>query len=814
MTDLEASYENRLPPRVPLESTQPPAEELVNYNQIVKILKELNKNERVKIFSGGRSHQTREIYYVVVSDPENIARLSSLKKQIQRLSTPIITHHTLRRFEKEEIDFTAEGSIPVPVLLHAATFAFEASQTEAMLRVARILAETSDPKLLEVLQNLIVVIIPMMNPDGREVAIEGWQRNPLTFGSEGGGNMRGAILNRDFTRLAEPETEAVHRIYNEWQPCAAYDPHEDMMFLGINPSWPELCWCPPCAEPYHPYLEKDVINLVSDLSRSIAQEWQDRGFKFLYSPDGKGAFLSLLVPETFSTHFNLHATPTVITETARTPGTNTWKERIEQKVSAALAILKHVSKEPMRFLKARYHIRDKYCRERDSAFIIPTDSIRQRELLAARLLVENLVKHGILVYETEIPYKSYVVPKNQPDRAVLLDLLEVNKWNIWSLTPAYGATVLDLDSLGEDERYGFLEAKLDKVKILPKPKSWIRKLGSSQDAYAVLNTLSGVRLVNEALRADEDVIWTSEGFSIEDKDFPMGTFLLPSTSRIEKIIHNCHIGPVFQLSYPQVRSKKLEPPRIAVYDGIGAQGVKARHRANMEYALNFLGFRYTLVHEHEIEELDNFDVFIVSNGDAYEMMYGTNTRLGWKKPPWAVEVSEGLGDEGISKIKAYLKNGGGFIGVGPGGAALACKEVGGLTRASMIDPSIGEKKHMYGSGKTRVHIKVLNRSHHIMSGMPERFSGYYYSDPLSLTYNDLFFASSGVDNLAIYDGSDSEPWTKMWLNPDIFEEGYGAIVHDKVGRGSAALFGIDPVYGARWFSTYRLVSNAIFHLKK
>jgi glutamine amidotransferase-like uncharacterized protein len=195
------------------------------------------------------------------------------------------------------------------------------------------------------------------------------------------------------------------------------------------------------------------------------------------------------------------------------------------------------------------------------------------------------------------------------------------------------------------------------------------------------------------------------------------------------------------------------------------------------------------------------------------MMHGSNTRLGWKRQPWETEALEGLEDEGISEIKAFLKKGGGFIGIGPGGAALACKEVSGITHASMIHhKDEEERKHMYGSGKTRVYLKVLNNSHPIMSGMPKRFPGYYFSDPLVLKYNHVFFSPSGVDILAIYDGSDTEQWTKMWLNPEAFEKGYGAIAHEEIGQGSAVLFGIDPVYGARWFSTYRLISNSIFHL--
>lgn len=456
-------YEKRLPPRVPLEETRLPPDKLVDYNGLKQILEDLKSSPRVAVFISGKTHQNRNIYTIVISSEENMKMLFYYKKLANTLSNPKVNFRTLDDFEITEPDIeNLLGEARIPVLLHAASFPMEAAHTEALLEVAKILSTSKESKIEKILEKEIVVIIPMMAPDGRELAIEEWRKFPLSDGRAGAGNARGVLLNRDFSRLAEPETSVVHQIFNEWSPCIAYDPHEDMMFLGLRPDWPELCWCPPFSGPYYKDLDKRIIDIINEFGATIAKSWEDKGVKYRYDSEGKGAELNFmeLGSQRFDLHFDLHGTPTLVTESARSPGTNTWKERIDQKVTAAFAILEKIAEDPKRFMRTRYNIRKENLEKDESAFIIPIRPGKQKDPLATSMLIENLLKCKALIYYTHSPYDAYVIPTKQPERLIIIDALKACKWNPWTLAPAYGSSVYQIDSLPNKEQQEFKRAKL------------------------------------------------------------------------------------------------------------------------------------------------------------------------------------------------------------------------------------------------------------------------------------------------------------------------------------------------------------------
>jgi hypothetical protein len=78
----------------------------------------------------------------------------------------------------------------------------------ALMLVAQAVREDLD----RVLDQMDILLIPCVNPDGNEA---GTRRN--------GAN---ADLNRDHLLLLQPETQAVHEVYNRWMPEATLDVHE------------------------------------------------------------------------------------------------------------------------------------------------------------------------------------------------------------------------------------------------------------------------------------------------------------------------------------------------------------------------------------------------------------------------------------------------------------------------------------------------------------------------------------------------------------------------------------------------------------
>ncbi len=83
---------------------------------------------------------------------------------------------------------------------------------EACFIFARMLATSDDPRLIEILSQVNVLIVPSINGNGRAANIRG--------------NETGADLNRDHAELLQPETLAFARMIRDYTPDMAVDLHE------------------------------------------------------------------------------------------------------------------------------------------------------------------------------------------------------------------------------------------------------------------------------------------------------------------------------------------------------------------------------------------------------------------------------------------------------------------------------------------------------------------------------------------------------------------------------------------------------------
>ena len=88
----------------------------------------------------------------------------------------------------------------------------EPSSSEASLSIIRTYFAGPSARDVELLRRVTLIIVPMMNPDG---ALRLTRRNA-----------RKVDLNRDWMALTQPETRAVMRAIQDWQPQLILDEHE------------------------------------------------------------------------------------------------------------------------------------------------------------------------------------------------------------------------------------------------------------------------------------------------------------------------------------------------------------------------------------------------------------------------------------------------------------------------------------------------------------------------------------------------------------------------------------------------------------
>jgi Zinc carboxypeptidase len=131
-------------------------------------------------------------------------------------------------------------------LLNCNVHGNEPSSREGCLILARELAFADDPRTLDILSNMTVLIVPAINGDGRAANTRG--------------NSTGQDLNRDHSLLRQPETFALAAMVRDYTPEVAYDGHE----FG-NSQAGDL----PTLWPRH----LNVAESVMGESKSLVEDW-------------------------------------------------------------------------------------------------------------------------------------------------------------------------------------------------------------------------------------------------------------------------------------------------------------------------------------------------------------------------------------------------------------------------------------------------------------------------------------------------------------------------------------------------------------
>jgi hypothetical protein len=808
---------------VPLESTQPPARELVSYDDFLGRLEALKASPRVRVEKVGQSNGRRGIYCILIGDGQAIPQLEKYKTLSASLQKPCAVHTKLFELEtvqREELT----GDMRFPVLVTGLSFGHEAAHVEAQLQLAERLAWSRDEETRAILARLIVLIMPMLNPDGRMMAIETWQRYPYAADSAAG-NLYGFYLNRDFLHVSQPETRSVARVFKEWHPLALLDTHEDVFILGIEV--PEPCWCPANGLSTVEEAPANIKDIVQSLAEAIHDRWQVAGFNdfpadlFAWTRPTEAAeeapkyVASGNIVQTMS----IRGIPAIITESARTPGVQTWQDRLQQKYLAGIAFLKTVAEDPERIARIIYNNRQqaiKHANESGEAFVIPRV---QKEQAALSQLVGILIDQDVQIYETNDPYPAFVIPAAQAEAEIVRALLSTQGSKVLALPPALGVAITRYDALPSQEQTALKNATLRPVSERPLP-TVIMRTEASGNSYAIPNVAHGIRLVNRLWSAGVPVRWLSESSQVNGQPLDSGTFVVTDISPQALEMLSQGLALDIQRFAPDIPLKtyELRQPRVAFYTGQGVNGHDASARADVWWALDKLGFGFVAVEAEDINpsSLARYDILIVPGGDVQEIVNGWRTNSLLNSAPWEMPGEpRGIGKSGLDAIRGFVTNGGTYLGIDGGGGLLALKDYADLIDLEIIAHTLGF---------ARVVLHVDQPDHPLMFGLngcyndsgqwqPGFLPAFYYSDRFEGTPGGaIFHAGKDVIPLATYYRVDHDPARHQVIRePFLTDQERGlAIALQKQGKGQAAIIGLRPGFRAVWTYTWKLLSNAIF----
>ncbi|HET7711074.1 MAG TPA: M14 family zinc carboxypeptidase, partial [Thermoanaerobaculia bacterium] len=219
---------------------------------------------RVKVFSIGKSEEGREMILVAVSSEANLASLDRYKEITRRLSDPRSLHEAEARalIDEGKPFYYATGAMHSP----------ETGSPEMLMELVYRLAVEETPFIQSIRDNVITLITPVLEVDGRNRQVDLWhyrEKNPSlpTPSLIYWGHHVAHDNNRDQIGLALNMSRNVLRTYFEYRPQLVHDLHESVPFLYISTG----------TGPYNPALDPIMIDEWHRMAYNEVDQMTRRG---------------------------------------------------------------------------------------------------------------------------------------------------------------------------------------------------------------------------------------------------------------------------------------------------------------------------------------------------------------------------------------------------------------------------------------------------------------------------------------------------------------------------------------------------------
>ncbi|HYM60013.1 MAG TPA: M14 metallopeptidase family protein [Thermoanaerobaculia bacterium] len=241
---------------------------LADYRQIVSYFRALAAaSPRVEIEDLGKTTLGEDMIMAVISSEANLKNKARLQQIAHRLADPSgLTDEQLNALVKEGKTF---------VLVTCNIHSTEIASSQMAMEWAHDLAAANDPETKRRLDNVVLLLVPSLNPDG-QIIVTDWYRKNLGTRYEGGRlpwlyhHYVGHDNNRDWFMLTQAETRNLTRaVYHEWMPQVFVDEHQ----MGTD--GPRM-FIPPFADPLdptvHPLIWREANLIGSNMAFRLEQQ--------------------------------------------------------------------------------------------------------------------------------------------------------------------------------------------------------------------------------------------------------------------------------------------------------------------------------------------------------------------------------------------------------------------------------------------------------------------------------------------------------------------------------------------------------------
>jgi hypothetical protein len=669
--------------------------EVARYPKVLEYMQYLAKNtDRIKYEELGKTTMGAPYVLVTISAPANLSRITRLVEINRRLSDP----RGLNQADATKL--VAEGR-PF-YLLFATIHSTEVGNGQAIIEVAHRLATDSSPAIREILDNVVLLLVPSQNPDGQNLLIDYWYKTKGTPFNRNYPDLYHKYVghddNRDWFMATQKETRlAIEKVQNFYRPQITHDMHQQ----GATGS---RIFVPPFQDPFdrniHPIIAQEHFQVGLAMASRLVEEnkpgveWSSR--YDMWTPARQ--------------YMVYHGAPRILTEIAsvnfadpfinpagkdkglgpQEPASNyplvyasgEWHLRqiVDYGVSVVFAGLTQMAKYHDTWLDNFYKIhRDWVTRTAGPyAFVVPPaqrDPFEAYELLQVLKFGDVEIHRATAAFTAgakSYPAGSYVIKVAQPYGGFAKTMLEKQEYPDLRLFPGgpplppydvTGHTLWMLMGVTVDTVAQKFDADLELLTAIDpfpasvpvKPK-WAYVMGPESNAAFLA--------LAEFQKANVPVFRSAVAFDQGGQTFAPGAWIVPASPAAAKILDGV------------VKKTGLQVAGADKPIAVDAYRIKPNTRVGLWRAANNMpaGWLWWLFEQYGfnhqvVSSLDfnadlsaKYDVIVLPSGTSRASIVNGLNAKAYDPKDW--EWAFGVGEQGWTKLADWVKKGGTLVAIG------------------------------------------------------------------------------------------------------------------------------------------------------
>jgi hypothetical protein len=802
---------------------------LASYDDSIRYFQAAAKaSDRMKLFTIGKTSDGADFVIAVISAPENLAKLDHYKDVEKQLALA-------RGLSDEKAHSLAKEGKAI-VHIDGGLHSSEVAGGQHSIQLAyKLLSAENDPEVDFILQNVILLLYPSLNPDGQNMIAKWYMQHvgtpyevsPMPYLYQ---EYVGHDNNRDGYMQNMPEERLIAKTEMEYNPVIFYCQHQSAPF-------PTRIWIPPFSQPISANINPLMLRWLNVIGSNMAAYLDAHqlpgsvsrgGFDNWYP--GFTDFTPVFRNEiSFFTETALYsyATPHFYTvndfpkgaENLRTDVDygSSWQggwwhlnDAVKYMVGGSMSVLDTAARYREVLLYNRYQAgRDNielHKKEPPFAYIIPS---AQRDVPEAALLAQKMIDNGLEVHQTsgkfpangrEYPAGSWVILMDQPYSPLAKELFERQKYpqgddgkaldhrpydvTGWTLPLQMGVEVAPITTPVTDAQRAALQLVTKIVlpdgEVLGDGKSFFLNACQNQSFRALNEVFSAGGTVSFAAGKSKDCGADSPGFVVTGIE----------RSKMASIAKSLSVN-IAAVAKP-AGSTPVRKARVGLYRPWTASLDEGWTR----WILKSYEFAPVSLYNADIQAghlNERFNVIVIPDVPRKQLTDG------FAKGLLPGEYAGGLGDEGVEALRQFVNEGGTLVALNQ--AAAAFVELLHLPVKNTLQDA---KPDQFNCPGALLKVKMGEAARPVLAGTGSEATVMFERGPAFETITDF-----QGEVLASYE-KDLTPLESGFILHGELLQGKAAALEMAFGKGRIFLFGFKPQWRGQSHGTYKMLFSALY----